>query len=305
VQAVFSGFATIAAVIALGYLLASVRVLDASAQVLLSRLAFFVASPCLLITVLSATDVGMLFSRSLVATAGGVVLAALPYVVVARWHWRRRADEVAIGAMSSAYCNAGNLGLPIASYVLGDAALIAPMLMLQLLVLQPLGLAFLDAGRTGRTSLWRAIRSPLTNPLTLATLAGAGLAALDWTLPRVVYDPIELVGGMAVPGMLLAYGVALRLGPLPGRGVPASELVLVTLLKLVGQPVGAYLAGRALGVGDTALLALAVTAALPTAQNIFVIASRFERQTLLARDTIFITTFGSVPVILTIALLLH
>lgn len=304
-QAVFSGFATIALVIALGYLLAAFRVLDASAQHLLSKLAFFVASPCLLLTVVSGTDVAMLFSRSLVATAGGVLVAALPYVVVARWHWRRRADEVAIGAMTSAYCNAGNLGIPIASYVLGNAALIAPMLLLQLLVLQPIGLAFLDAGRIGRTSLWRVVRSPLTNPLTLATLAGAALAALDWRLPAFLHDPIDLVGGMAVPGMLLAYGISLRLGPLPGRGVAPSELVLTTLLKLVGQPLGAYLAGRALGVSDTALLALAVTAALPTAQNIFILASRFERRTVLARDTIFITTFGSVPVILAIALLLH
>ena len=49
-----------------------------------------------------------------------------------------------IGTLCSAYVNAGNLGLPIAAYVLGDAALIAPMLLMQLLVLQPVALAVLD-----------------------------------------------------------------------------------------------------------------------------------------------------------------
>ena len=49
-----------------------------------------------------------------------------------------------IGTFASAYVNAGNLGLPIAAYVLGDASLVAPMLLTQLLVLQPLGLLVLD-----------------------------------------------------------------------------------------------------------------------------------------------------------------
>ena len=62
-----------------------------------------------------------------------------------------------IGALASSYVNAGNLGLPVAAYVLGDAAFVAPTLLLQLLVLQPTALAALDAdvrggGRRSRTS---------------------------------------------------------------------------------------------------------------------------------------------------------
>lgn len=304
VAGVVAGFATIIAVIALGYGLAAGRILDLTSQQVLARLSFFVASPCLLLTVMAGTDVAHVLSLSLAATALGVLAAGLPYVLVAALVWRRRADEVTIGAMCSAYCNAGNLGLPIASYVLGDAALIAPMLLLQLLVLQPVALAVLDAGRTGRVSVRRAVLTPLSNPLTVATVLGAALALLGWSLPQYVADPVELVGGMAVPGVLLAYGVSLRLGPLPGRGVAASELALVTFLKLLVQPLGAYLAGRALGLDGAALLALAVTAALPSAQNIFVHATRFGRATLLARDAIFVTTIGSVPAIFLVTALL-
>lgn len=303
-QGVLEGFATIGLVIALGWLLAHLKVLDATAQLVLARLAFFVASPCLLVTVIAEADVEHVLSRTLAATVAGVALAALPYVVVSRWFWRRRADDVVIGAMCSAYCNAGNLGLPIAAYVLGDASLIAPMLLMQLVVLQPLALALLDAGRTGRFSVWRAVRTPLTNPLTIGTFLGVLLALTDWTLPSVVDDPIRLVGGMAVPGVLIAYGISLRLGPLPGRGVAAGELALVTVLKLVVQPLAAYAAGRALGLEGPALLALAVTAALPSAQNIFVHATRYGRQPILARDAIFVTTILSVPAILVVTALL-
>lgn len=304
VQGVVEGFATIGLVIALGWLLAHLKVLDATAQLTLARLAFFVASPCLLVTVIAEADVEHVLSRTLAATVAGIALAALPYVVVARYFWRRRSDDIVIGAMCSAYCNAGNLGLPIAAYVLGDASLIAPMLLMQLVILQPLALAILDTGRTGRFSLWRAVGTPLTNPLTLGTFLGVLLALTGWTLPSVVDDPVRLVGGMAVPGVLIAYGISLRLGPLPGRGVAAAELTLVTVLKLVVQPLGAYVAGRALGLEGPALLALAVTAALPSAQNIFVHATRYGRQSILARDSIFVTTILSVPAIFVVTALL-
>ena len=51
-QAVLEGFATIGTIIALGFLLAHVKILDLPSQLVLSRLAFFVASPALMITVL-------------------------------------------------------------------------------------------------------------------------------------------------------------------------------------------------------------------------------------------------------------
>ena len=110
---------------------------------------------------------------------------------------------------------------------------------------------------------------------------------------------------MAVPGMLIAYGIALRLGPGLGGGIPKAELALTTALKLVVQPLVAYLVAHfALGLDGHPLLAVVVCSALPTAQNIYVHASRYDRATTLARDTILLTTAGAVPVILLIAYLL-
>jgi predicted permease len=304
VQGVVAGFGTIGAVIALGFLVGSLRLLDDTAEVVLTRLAFFVAMPCLMVTVMADTDASHLLSRGLLATVAGVTAAAIPYVLVARLIWRRRADEIAIGAMCSAYSNAGNLGVPVAAFILGDVTFVAPLLLLQLVVLQPAALAVLDAGRSERVSLLRVLRTPLTNPLTVATFAGVVLSLSGWTLPTYVRSPIELVGGAAVPAVLIAYGISLRKGPLPGRGVPFPEIALVTVLKLVVQPLGAYLAGRALGLSGPPLVALAVTGALPSAQNIFVHATRFGRQQVLARDAIFVTTIGSVPAIFLITALL-
>lgn len=305
-QGVVEGFATIGVVIGLGVLLAQLGVLDLAAQRMLSRLSFFVASPALMVTVLGRADVTSVLSRSLVATASAVLVCAVLYLLAARLVWRKPVADTVIGTLSAVYVNAGNLGLPIAAYVLGDAALVAPTLLMQLLVLQPLALAVLDHAVSGRGfSVARALTRPLTNPLTVGSLVGLALAITGVELPRAIEDPLVLVGGMAVPSMLLAYGISLRLGPRPGHGTSAVEIGYITALKLVVQPLTAYVAGRfVLDLDAKALFAVTVLAALPTAQNIFVHATRYRRAEVLARDSIFVTTLLSVPAIATVAALL-
>ena len=311
-QGVLAGFATIGIIIGLGFLLAQLRILDATALGVLTRVAFYVASPALMITVLGGTDAHRLLSANLVASLGSVAVAATIAVLVARLLWRREAGDTVIATFCSAYVNAGNLGLPIAAYALGDAALIAPMLLAQLLILQPSGLAVLDAITyvpspgisRGRLLLIR-LSQPLRNPLALGSLIGLVLALTGFKLPLIINAPLTLVGGIAVPAMLLAYGISLRLGPRPGSGEPPMQIATLVSIKLVVQPITAYLIGAyALGLVGRDLLAVTVIAALPTAQNVFTFAVRYDRGVILARDMIFVATLLSVPVILIITWLL-
>jgi malonate transporter len=312
VQGVLAGFATIGIVIGLGFLLAQLRILDATAQGVLTRVAFYVASPALLITVLGGTDIHRLFSANLIASLGSVAVVATIAVLLARLLWRREAGDIVIAAFSAAYVNAANLGLSIAAYALGDAALVAPMLLAQLVILQPSGLAVLDTityvpapGTSTRRLLLIRLSQPFRNPLAVGSLIGLALALTGIKLPVFINAPLTLVGGIAVPSMLLAYGISLRLGPRPGAGEPPIQIATLATLKLVVQPVVAYLIGAyAVGLAGHNLLAVTVIAALPTAQNIFTFALRYDRGVILARDLIFVTTVLSVPVILIITWLL-
>jgi malonate transporter len=313
VQNVLAGFTTIVIIIALGALLARLRVLDVNSQGMLARLTYNVASPALMVTVLGHTNPSELFSANLVASLSSVVVTATVAVVLARLVWHRSASDTVIAAFSASYVNASNLGLPIASYVLGNASLIAPMLLAQLAVLQPLGLAVLDAtvqvadpDQSRARRLTRRLSQPFRNPLMIGSLVGLLLAVTQQQLPRFVEDPLTLVGGMAVPGMLIAYGVSLQLGPRPGAGKTALQVGSLVALKLVLQPTVAYLLGRfVVHLDGLDLLAVTVIAALPTAQNVFIIASRYRRGEILARDSIMISTALSVPVLLVIAGLLR
>src|SRR5699024_10396921 len=116
--------------------------------------------------------------------------------------------------------------------------------------------------------------------------------------------PVNLIAAMAVPSMLLAYGVSLRVGPRAGKGVGMVEVGTTVVLKLIIQPVSAYLIGWAVGLDEASLFAVVVLAALPAAQNVFVHAVRYNRGVVLARDAIFSSTVLCPVALLVIAAVL-
>lgn len=218
-QGVLTGFTVIATVIAVGYVIGRRGYLGQDGRTVLTRLAFNVATPALLFTMLAGADLSVVLSTRLLVTATATAAAAGVFVVVAGLFLRWDAGRVTIGALCSSYVNAGNLGIPIAVYVLGDASLVAPVLLLQQIVVTPLALTVLDLGRPGEpVSVLRRLTTPLRNPMAIGSLAGVAVAASGRTLPGPLLEPLVLIGNMSVPAVLLAFGISLYGGERPGRG---------------------------------------------------------------------------------------
>ena len=203
------GFTTILVVIAAGAALAHVGVLDRRSQRTLGEIAFFVASPALMVVTISQVHLETA-AANLVASSVSLTACFVAYAAVARLRWRLDTGSLLIGALSSSYVNAGNLGIAIAAYVVGDLTVVVPTLLVQMLLVQPAALVVLDR-ITGRGEGVRpAVRRLATNPLTIAALVGLVLATTGWRLPDPVLAPLEMLGGAAIPLMLMSYGAALR-----------------------------------------------------------------------------------------------
>lgn len=302
---VLIGFAIISAVIAAGYLIGRLGILGPTADHVLSRLAFFVLSPALLFTVLGEADLGTLFSNLLPVSAIAAVTAMVAFAAIALFVWRRPAPEVTIGALGSGYVNAGNIGLPVAAYVLGDPALSAPIILLQVVVFAPIALTILGVATSGRVSLRRVLVQPVRNPLLIASILGLALALSGLELPEPVMAPFELVGAGAVPVLLLTFGMSLHGSRVLAPGTARRDVILASAIKLVVMPLVAWLAGRFLfGLDGHALFVVVVLAGLPAAQNVFNYAQRYGRGVVLARDVVLITTVLSIPVLVLVAALL-
>ncbi|TSD45951.1 AEC family transporter [Rhodococcus sp. KBS0724] len=307
---VIAGFTVIFVVIAIGYLLGRLGTLGSQGQFVLGRLVFFVATPALLFTTLASSDLSVIFSPTLaVASATAFGVGAL-YVVIAKLWLHRPLPELTIGALSASYVNSANLGIPIAVFVLGDATFVAPLLLFQIVVYSPIALTILDLtalrGDAEKLSLIDTVTAPFKNPIVLAGAAGLIVALIGWVPPRPLMQPFELIGATSVPGALLAFGLSLYgVRVLEKGSSPRRDVALASTLKIVVQPVLAYLmAHYLLGIDGHELFAIVVVSTLPTAQNVFIYASRYRRGMVLARDSAFVTTLISIPAIALVTALL-
>lgn len=317
---VVAGLAVFGVVIAVGWLLVRTRAVPADADGVLTRVCFFAATPALLVTTLSRADLTAVVSRTTAVAVAAELVAIGSAWCLHRLVLRRSTAEATIGALASGYVNAANLGIPVAVLVLGDAATIAPILLLQLLVLTPVTFTVLDAvTRRGNPSRLATLTVPLRNPLLWGVVAGtaANLSGLDLTAWCGGYPAqgLEMLGRVAVPLMMLALGMSLAGAPRPLRSPEPdasvrgagrrSGLWLAVGWKLAVMPGLAVVVGLATGLSGAQLLTPVVTATLPTAQNVFMYASRYGVGKDLARDAVLLTTAGFVPVVLLAAAILR
>ncbi|MGO1544700.1 MAG: AEC family transporter [Gulosibacter sp.] len=306
---VLEGFSVIGVIIAVGVVIDRTGWLGQHGRQVLNGLAFHVATPALLFGLMFNAELEVLFSDQFIATAASMVAMAVVYTIMgAIFRWG--VGPTTVGAMASSYVNSGNLGIPIAVYVLGDGSLVAPVMLVQQLILGPVMLGILDvtsATRKGRKlPWWQLVLRPFTNPVVLGSLLGLLLNIFEVTPPGFVLEPIALIGAMSVPAVLLAFGMSLRDNALPFRGKDRYQVGLATVLKTFIHPTVAWLLGVfVFDLDSVTLLAVVVVSALPTAQNIYTYAANYRVAESLARESILVTTILSVPVIFLVALLLH
>lgn len=304
-QGVLTGFAVIAVVIGVGYVLGRRGHLGDDGRTVLTRLAFNVATPALLFTTLARADLSVIFSERLLVTAVATVATAAVFLTIGLLRgWG--AGQLTIGALCSSYVNAGNLGIPIAVYVLGDASLVAPVLLFQQIVVTPLALTVLDLTRPGGPRpLRQRLTTPLRNPMAVGSLSGVAVAAIGWTVPAPAFEPLTLIGNMSVPAVLLAFGISLRGSGIPACGENRPAIALSAGLKTTVQPLVALAVGAGVfHLRGAALLDVVVISALPAAQNLYTYASQYRVAEQIARESILLSTVASVPVLITIAAVL-
>ena len=303
------GFCVIGIIILIGYVAARFRIGGSTAQMVLNRFSYFVSTPCLMFAILSKEHLADVFTPSIVvavlcATITGAIFLAINAAV-----FRLPLADATIGVLNSMYMNANNIGLPIATYILGNPAAATPIVLMQQVLFTPAALTALDLASKGRVSVKAIVTQPLHQPILIGVLAGIATSAVSdatggFVIPSYLYDPINIVGGSAVPLILMAFGMSLRNSKPLGKGSNVAATVTVTLLKNAVMPAIAFAIAWMMGFRGAGLYACVVLAALPTAQNVYNYAARYEVGTSFARDGILLSTLSSPVFIFVIAALL-
>lgn len=320
------------ALIFIGWLAARRGLLPAAAIPGLNAFVLFFALPCMLLRFGMQTPLLELLHPVMASvyllTALGMVALACVQARSARGG-RHGWKDSAFGALVAAFPNSGFIGVPLLVALFGPAAagpvicsilidmVITSSLCLGLSQLQrqpPSGAGPIPPSHPLATA-GLALRSAFSNPLPWSIALGGLLGALGWTLPGPVAGVVRLLADAASPVALFTIGAVLwRSTPAapsePGvprllhwrhLAAPLGAALPVALLKLLIHPLlVAGLGGAAMAAGAPLSRfqwgVLVLTAALPSASNVSLLAERHRADNGRVARIILVSTvlaFGS------------
>jgi hypothetical protein len=215
------------AIVAVGYLYSRWRQPDMTAA---NHINMTVLLPALIFHVLSGKDFqlaeyGWLALGGIAVVLGSGLLALLAAKVV------RLSIKTFVPPMM--FTNSGNIGLPLAVFAFGEAAL--PAAVVLFLVENGLHFTLGTWLMDHRAPLHKVLRQPIV----AATLIGIAFSLFRWDVPTPVRETVNLLGQASIPLLLFALGTRLtridfsewRIGVLGAILCPLTGVVMVLLVR--------------------------------------------------------------------------
>ena len=228
------------ALILTGWLCARFKLLNTLSMEGLNKFVIYLALPAQLFDAMShatLTDLAQpgfywAFSIGMLATAG------LHALMIRNSHLPK--TDTIIQCMTSAYINAGFMGIPLCLIVFGKAGL-SPAIITTLFTVSflfALTTLWIELTRLEHGKLAPAMRKVsvalVKNPLLIAPILGICWSASGLHMPSAIDRYINLMGEAATPCALVAIGLFLAANPM--RSFDRS-VVRIVLLKIAVQPV--------------------------------------------------------------------
>jgi len=148
-----------------------------------------------------------------------------------------------------------------------------------------------------------AIVSSLLSPIVVAAFLGLIIGVTGITIPKDIVEPIRILGGASIPMILMSFGASLTNARPLGDPTQRPAAITATALKVVGMPIIAVGLGFVCGLRGDELYAVVILSSLPTAQNVYNYAATYQRGMVVTRDTVLLSTFLALPLMLTVAAL--
>lgn len=274
--------------IALGLLVRRLHILDDQMGESLSKFVFTLAIPALLFSTLSRSEMPAIQPWGY---WGAFFIGVAAVWCAASLVSRRLANDSRMGAVVAGYAagqaNLVLVGVPLILSAYGEAA--ATPLFLLIGIHFPITMTAATLMIEGRdASLLSLLKKLARHPLILAVLAGGLARVTGLALPGPVWTMFEILGAAAVPGALIATGVALhRYGLDSGWKMPG----LIAVLKLFVHPAIVYvIAFHVITLPPLWAATAVLLAACPTGINAYLLAQNYKEGVALASSSVFVTT---------------
>jgi predicted permease len=146
---------------------------------------------------------------------------------------------------------------------------------------------------SGKGSAKFDFKKIILNPGVLPVFVGLPVFVSGLRMPSLVLSPIESIAGMNSPLAMLIFGA--YVANTDFRTLHKNLKILgVSAIKLIAVPLAMIGALRLLGIGGELGATLTVVSATPSANNTILFASKYDRDTSLASQTVAFLSFVSI-----------
>ncbi len=202
---------------------------------------------------------------------------------------RNKNEDSPVYKFASIYGNVGFMALPLAQAILGEEGVFycANGVVVYNIVNFTHGV-FLMSKKKEKLDL-----KMLINPGTVSLLIGLPIFLLKIKVPYILSQPVEMLSALNSPVAMLIFGTYLAHTDLKTMFTD-KKIYEVAFLKLIALPlvcIGVY---YLFGITGTLLTASIITASVPSANNTFMFASKYERNTSLASKIVALVSFLSI-----------
>lgn len=277
--------------VAAGFICDKTKIFTESTAKKTIDLLLYIIVPCTLINSfikieMNEDTVKKFFVSFAVATATHLIAIVLnvPF-------FRNKKDEDnAVYKFAAIYGNVGFMALPLAQAILGDEGVFycANGVVVYNIINFTHGVAVMSKKKEKF-----GLKKLIVNPGVISVLIGLPIFLLKIKVPYILSQPIDMLSALNSPVAMLIFGTYLAHTDLKSM-ITDKKIYFVALLKLIVLPlvcIGAY---YLCGIRGTLLTASIITASVPSANNTFMFASKYERDASLASKAVALVSFLSI-----------
>ncbi len=308
---ILSALVTVFGIMFLGLAAERRRILAPAMALCLNQFVYWVSMPALIFMQMCSIPMGGA-GPFIWGSFGASMLCYFIYYLIFSRFWRVHRPETTIRALASAFPNAAFFGLPfiVMTFPGNEEAVTACMLCALLytgvFLTADTTLDVLSSSGQARRGLGLRLAGELVrNPMLVSAVLGACAGFSGLPVPRAVTSIAQMLGSTAAPCALFGMGMVLS-AQLSGAGAGAGavkrgRLCLISVFKLLVQPLLTFFVLLAAGCSGTALAVGTVTSAMPTATMVYILGERYQACPAEASFTVVATTLlalASLPVVM-------
>lgn len=269
----------------------------------INKLVLYILLPALIFKVIYTSELGKVFYEVPLVIAAGIFGCLLVAWLIFRFI---PIDRKAKGSLllACAFGNVTYLGLPVLQGIFADQSVdISKVAILSEVTVSPLNLIIgsilaMRYSEDHGLDLKQSLKQVIQLPPIWALVAALGCKFLHIPVPDFILHGTAVLGNAVSGLMILSLGMALKFQRLKHL----TPIMVVTGIKLIISPIIVFFAAGALAMSNPYFEAVTIEGAMPSQLLTFVIADRFNLDSELLAQAIFINTviaFVTIPLIRT------